>query len=883
MIRRLFAAAVAAASVLTLLPALPALAAPAASAHVQPPARFGARAATRAAGTVFPLAAGIGPNLQLSPADRTVYSETWVTQDPVNHSRLLAGSNAVTGRPMMAYRSGDGGAGWASAQVSLPALPPNDVTSDPSMAFDRSGVAYYAYLGLANSSQFQSQLLMARSGDGGASWAAPQVVDGIADLPDKPLMTLDQTGGQHAGRLYVAYSTNDPALTTQGLALSWSDNGNAWAKTVVRPGGENINAVPVVGPGGEVYLAWDDYGTTPQGQLVIAKSTDGGVTFGALPGGTKTVAPTTIGFGVVPPNYSNSIGPAGACPRQVGPGPGLDVDRSGTASTGNLYMVWSDQQPAGAAMHIYFSRSVDGGSTWSAPARIDTGNSHDAWEPAVAVDQSSGLVTLAWYDRRDDAGNKLYRVYYTQSADGGQTFLPNQVGLTTAASDPTLDCNATGDYMGLAASDGVAHPVWSDTRNGINQIFAATVNEWTLAAPAATDSWFNWFDNASPGMSVDNIHLLNPGPSLVSGAVSVLGTGAQVRFSVPGNGGETYVSLPVGTIGGPVRVSVAGTSPVLASQRVLYQQSFNEVPGRSPASAAATSYFNWYDNASPGMSVDNVHILNPGSGQASGTVTILSTGASLNFTVPGGGGESYVSFPPGTIGGPVRVSVATGPAVIASQRVVFGQSFNEVPARTAADASAVSYFNWYDSSSPGMSVDNIHLLNPGSGVATGSVSIQGGPSITFSLVGDGGETYLAFPTGTLGGPVTVSVATGPPVIASQRVVYYSSFNEVSARAPTAAAATSYFNWYDRQSAGVLADNVHILNPGTASASGSVTILSTGANAGFNVAPGGELYVAFPPGTLGGPVRVQVFSGPGVIASQRVVYYQSFNEVSAAGP
>lgn len=843
------------------------------------PAGPGARAA--AATQVFPLARGVGADTQLSPADRSTYSETWIAQDPVSHSRLLAGSNVISSRTMAAFRSGDSGQTWTAGTVPSAATPPNAYASDPSIAFDRFGAAYYAYLGLGAGSAFDSQLLLARSPDGGASWGAPVVVDPATDLPDKPLLTVDPTGGPHAGRLYVAYSTNDAAITTQGVAVSWSDNGLGWAKSVIRPGGENINAMPVVGPGGELYVAWDDYGTTPGGQLVLAKSIDGGVTFNGLPGGVKVVAPTTIGFGAVPPNYSTNTG--GACPRAIGPGPYIDVDRSGTPSNGNLYMVWNDEQPLGGTMHIYFSRSVDGGNTWSAASRLDTGNPRDSWEPALAVDQSNGMVTVAWYDRRDDASNKLYRVYYTQSADGGQTFLPAQLGLTEQQSDPTLDCNGTGDYMQLVAGDGVAHPVFTDTRNGVNQIFATTVNEWTVAAPAPTDQYFNWYDYASAGMSVDNVHILNPGPGLISGAATVLATGAQVRFQVPGNGGETYVGFPVGTVGGPVRVSVTGTAPVIASQRVVYRQSFNEVPGRSPSAAAAVSYFNWYDLASPGMSVDNVHILNPGADPASGTVTILSTGQSLPFTVPGNAGESYLSFPAGTIGGPVKVQVNSGPPVLSSQRVVYQQSFNEVPARTAQDAAAVSYFNWYDSASPGMVVDNVHLLNPSSGTATGMVSVAGGAPTRFSLAGSGSETFVTFPPGTAGGPVTVQVTSGPPVIASQRVVYYGSFNEVAARAPADARATSYFNWYDRQSAGVTADNLHLLNPGATAASGSVTILSTGANAGFNVAPGSELYLSFPPGSIGGPVQVQVFTGPPILASQRVVYYQSFNEVQASGP
>jgi hypothetical protein len=43
-------------------------------------------------------------------------------------------------------------------------------------------------------------------------------------------------------------------------------------------------------------------------------------------------------------------------------------------------------------------------------------------------------------------------------------------------------------------------------------------------------------------------------------------------------------------------------------------------------------------------------------------------------------------------------------------------------------------------------------------------------------VAAGGETYVAFPTGTIGGPVTVT--SSQPILASQRVQYYSSFNEI---------------------------------------------------------------------------------------------------------
>jgi hypothetical protein len=45
-------------------------------------------------------------------------------------------------------------------------------------------------------------------------------------------------------------------------------------------------------------------------------------------------------------------------------------------------------------------------------------------------------------------------------------------------------------------------------------------------------------------------------------------------------------------------------------------------------------------------------------------------------------------------------------------------------------------------------------------------------------VGPGAENYVAFPAGTIGGGVTIS--SSQPVLASQRVQYYLTFNEIPA-------------------------------------------------------------------------------------------------------
>jgi hypothetical protein len=380
-------------------------------------------------------------------------------------------------------------------------------------------------------------------------------------------------------------------------------------------------------------------------------------------------------------------------------------------------------------------------------------------------------------------------------------------------------------------------------------------------------SYLNWYDKASPGVINDNIHIVNPGTTASSGCVVVTGQAVATWSANPGQ--ETYVTMPPGTIGGPVVVTATSGPAVLSSQRVQFNNSFNEL--WASGSPATVSFFNWFDKASPGMLNDNIHVLNPGTSSAN--VIVSLPGTTQQSVTVAAGAEAFVTFPQGTIGGPVMVS-STLP-VLASQRVQYNQTFNEVWAGSAAQAATTSYINWYDKASPGMYNDNIHLLNPGTSSATVTVTMPGASPQT-ATVAAGGEAFVNF-AGSIGGPV--KVASNQPVLASQRVQYYDSFNEVWASAPQTA-MTTYFNWYDKASPGMLNDNIHLLNPGTTSATVSVSVAG-GTPQTVTVAAGAEVYVNFP-GTIGGPAKVTVTSGPAVLASQRVQYFSSFNEIWSSG-
>jgi hypothetical protein len=152
-------------------------------------------------------------------------------------------------------------------------------------------------------------------------------------------------------------------------------------------------------------------------------------------------------------------------------------------TNGTLYIAWSDERNGDA--DIVLVRSTDGGQTWGAPVRVNddpVGDGKDQFQPQLAV-APNGVVSVMFFDRRDDPNNVLINVYLAQSTDNGQTFGPN-ARVTDASSDPSLDAPVPddgshvtffGDYQGLAVDNHFAHVFWNDTRTGSQEIFTAAM------------------------------------------------------------------------------------------------------------------------------------------------------------------------------------------------------------------------------------------------------------------------------------------------------------------------------------------------------------------------------------------------------------------------
>lgn len=396
--------------------------------------------------------------------------EATIVVDPTNDDVLLAGSNSFREGTMRVYGSTDGGATWtASYLYPPPASYVDSCASDPGVAIDARGRQFYSFVRTTPCRTGRPRLYVASRVGPAAPWRRPVLVAPLpktALLDDKPAIAADATAtSPHRNRVYVAWSRLS-VRTTFGIRLSWSDDaGQTWSRpaAVSRTGSQNTYASVAVSSGGIVYVAWDDASTY---SLKIARSTDGGTRFGP--------ERKAASFSIVPiPHCGSGVVIAAQLLTCVHANPIVSVDRSHGSRAGQVYVSYVRTNVTG--VQGVFVTSFDSrlrllrGSATSpprfpvAPSAVDS----DRFWPQTAVDASNGALWICFYDTRGDPARK--RAFYscTASTDGGRRWR-NPVRAASVASDETqagADARQYGDYEGLAVANGVAHPIWTDSRD----------------------------------------------------------------------------------------------------------------------------------------------------------------------------------------------------------------------------------------------------------------------------------------------------------------------------------------------------------------------------------------------------------------------------------
>ncbi|HEY4353986.1 MAG TPA: sialidase family protein [Paraburkholderia sp.] len=195
-----------------------------------------------------------------------------------------------------------------------------------------------------------------------------------------------------------------------------------------------------------------------------------------------------------------------------------------------VYMTWSmplDQPYTGM---VRFSRSTDGGATWTVPVTVHRDRQAITHRFDSLIVDGRGRVFVAWIDRRDKAAAKRdgkpydgLAIYYAVSNDGGQSFAPER-----KIADHTCECC----QIALALdNEGRVQAMW---RN----VFPGQIRDHALAdLPADADqpivpvraTFSNWHVEACP----------EHGPTL---AISRDGVRHMAWFSVVDGRADVYYS-----------------------------------------------------------------------------------------------------------------------------------------------------------------------------------------------------------------------------------------------------------------------------------------------------------------------------------------------------
>jgi hypothetical protein len=462
-----------------------------------------------------------GPNVTVNQdTNAAPQNETSIAVDPNNASRLVAGANdyvtrtwscTISGTPCSAlgdgysgtYFSNDGGAHWCCTSSDpsnigtlIPGVEhlvggPYDAGGDPSVAFDSKGNVFYAGLGFDRASA-PSTVEVSRGTfpSGHLSWGAPTWINATTSpstLNDKEWIAVDShIGSPFQDRIYVTWTRfkfngHTGAYTQSPIAFVSSSDGGATFTTPKLISGNVLygqGSHPVVGPDGTLYVFWD--GSTRLAQLdstYMVKSTDGGATW-SKPLAISTLSDTpglrSTAFRV------NSFPAAAANP-----------------SNGDLYATWAAEVPnnnstyAGTTACAYFlnpgfaatchsaavySKSTDGGATWSAPDGVFTpgGNRTAVGYPVTQPPTSAGCP--ACDGSTLNAPNPLRRIedIFPSAAvsANGNVYLGAYRGLTvspwqTCANAPVgalgrITCPDLGPYIDNTRLDYVVRDLTTD-------------------------------------------------------------------------------------------------------------------------------------------------------------------------------------------------------------------------------------------------------------------------------------------------------------------------------------------------------------------------------------------------------------------------------------
>ncbi len=156
--------------------------------------------------------------------------------------------------------------------------------------------------------------------------------------------------------------------------------------------------------------------------------------------------------------------------------PGIATDLTGDA----VYVIYA--APFNEHRGIYFTRSIDTGTTWAAPtlvfdavaARWDSAD-----KPRLTFDPIANVLHAVWLRSNVPGGFGLQAVYYARSNDNGQTW-----------SEPRQLVEGAVDWLRLALSDGgQIYVAWTQAASQEQSVSAVPLSVWGMLSTDGGNQW----------------------------------------------------------------------------------------------------------------------------------------------------------------------------------------------------------------------------------------------------------------------------------------------------------------------------------------------------------------------------------------------------------
>jgi hypothetical protein len=398
-------------------------------------------------------------------------NEPSIAVDPNNLERMVIGwrqfdTIASDFRQAGFAYTNDAGQSWVFPGV----IDPGVFRSDPVLDVDANGRFFYNSLTV--DSDFSCNVFRS-TGDG--TWdEGPYAFGG-----DKQWMVIDKTESEGKGHIYSNWNADFTVCPPASFTRS-TDGGDSYeACSLVQPWVQW--GTLAVGPEGELYTV----GISGQvGKSLTAKLEGLPVVWQSL---QANLSGTLVGFAAGGPNPVGLLGQSW-----------IATDVSGGANHGNVYVLASVQPTTVLdPLDVHFTRSTDGGLTWSNTQRIndDVSTTNWQWFGTMSV-APNGRIDAVWLDTRDNPNTLLSSLYFSFSEDGGLTWSANE--RLSEAFDPHLGWpqqEKLGDYFHMVSDNQGAHLAWAATFNGEQDVYYSFISPQPTVAQEKTTPEAALFQN----------------------------------------------------------------------------------------------------------------------------------------------------------------------------------------------------------------------------------------------------------------------------------------------------------------------------------------------------------------------------------------------------